>query len=282
MNCLLRKTLGWLVATRYAILRSSKLQLYDNDAAVFAIFSHNPTARVFGDVIRWLRKERFAFVSTDDLLNGRLPAGRKAWLTFDDGWLACKDVVLPIAEKEGVPFTIFVAPQETMRGEMWTANVPSERKQELYALPDEERYAIVDKMFSQHVKRSLLSVEDVKTLSRHPLVTIENHTWSHLSCAHRPTSSVMDSVAKATVAISDWTGRRPRMVCYPFGHWTDETDCAIRAAGYVPVTIQPGVMTCDALGRFRNLFYDNMSFLENSCRIVGAWRKIKDQKSGQF
>ena len=72
------------------------------------------------------------------------------------------------------------------------------------------------------------------------------------------------------------------MVCYPFGHWTDETDRAIRSAGYIPVTIRPGVMTSDAPGMYRNLFYDKMSFLENSCRIVGAWRTIKDQKSGQF
>lgn len=283
---LFRYAIGWGIGVCYAHMREEKLRQYDVECSILSIFSHNPSLAVFTEMIQYLKREGFCFLSTDDLLDRKLPAGRKAWLTFDDGWLACKDVVLPLAEKEGVPFTIFISPKETMRGEMWTAHVPPERKQELYTLPDEERYSIVDKIISETGrkagKRSLLSAEDVQKLSRHPLVTIENHTWSHLSCAHRPTVAVMDSVERATAEIESWTGRRPRMVCYPFGHWTDETDCAIRKAGYVPVTIRPGVMTSDTPGKYRNLFYDNMSFLENSCRIVGAWRKIKDQKSGQF
>lgn len=275
--------MGWCCGCLYGPLRSSKLAQYDDEKNVLSVFSHNPTEETFRSLVKWLRRERFSFVSTDDLLDGNLPRGRKAWLTFDDGWVSCKNVVLPIAGKEDVPFTIFVSPQETRRGKIWNAYMDDEQKKKLYTLDDDARYAAVDAFLATQPTRKdhLLSEADIRELGTHPLVTIENHTYTHPSCVHRPLESILESVERATETIMEWTGRRPRMMCYPFGHRSEATDRAITNMGYVPVCSRPGVMTMDTIGKFRNLFYDDMTFLENSCRVLGAWKKITEQDDGK-
>lgn len=283
---MVRKVLGWLVAQRYVAFgkRRRMVRQYDAPGSVLSIFSHNPTAVVLEDVLGWLRGQGFSFVSTDELLEmraGRLAwRSRLAWLTFDDGWAGFEERLLPILERWQVPATIFVAPEETWRGQIWTNSVmgavTAETFSAWYDLPAEARYRKVDEVLG-HIgnPRRLADEAELRRLAKHPLMTLENHTWSHLSCSHRPVEEVVEEVRKTQEALTAWTGRVPKLCCYPFGHCTEETDEALRAMGLLPVHSQPGVMTLGTLGLCRNMFTETMSAQENIGRVLGAWPKVK-------
>ena len=287
LRLLVRKIIGWCVGMFYVTIGARKRALaqYRNKGMILSIFSHNPMPEVLDGIIRWLKRNGFAFVSTDELLDIR--DGRRewtpltAWLTFDDGWQGFPDNLLPVLEKYSVPATVFVAPNETKRGYVWLTSGVMEtfgnRMRELFTMPSGERYeAIAPVIEVRNPITHLMDEDKIKALSKHSLITIENHTWTHLSASHRPVDEVISEIRQAGDVIYEWTGRKPRMVCYPFGHRTQETDIAIEKIGLIPVTSIAGPMDINALGAHRNMFTDDMSLIENVGRILGAWPRVRE------
>lgn len=62
----------------------------------------------------------------------------RVWLSFDDGWREFKDTVKVLEEFEK-PATLFVAPGETQRGDVWTNGISVEMRQRLYGVSEPER-----------------------------------------------------------------------------------------------------------------------------------------------
>ena len=282
---MIRKLIGWGVATGFALLgvRARALKRYSSPGTVLSLFGHDPKPEVLDALLRWLTRHGFTFVSTDEVLAMRAGAKpwqlRTAWLTFDDGWAGFEAQLLPILEKYHAHATIFVAPGETARGQIWTNSILSavsaETIDRLYMLPVAERYAEVDAVLAKIGNpRRLAPEEELRRLATHPLITLENHTYSHLSCGNRPTEEVLAEVEKTQQLLTDWTGRVPKLCCYPFGHYTDATDAGLRAMGLIPVHSNPGVMTVNALGDCRNMFHETMGVTENVGRVLGAWKKV--------
>lgn len=282
----IRKLAGLAVAWRYILTgaRSRAARRYDVPGTVLSFFAHDPSAAVLEPVLRWLKQHGFAFVSTDALLEmvegKRSWRPKMAWLTFDDGWAGFEQNLLPVLERYGAAATIFVAPHETARGQIWTnsvmRDVPGETWMGWYALPSEERYRQVDEVLrAVGNPRRLADETELHRLARHPLVTLENHTYTHLSASHRPVEEVVAEVRRTQEILSSWTGRMPRLCCYPFGHWTKETDRAIVSEGVIPIHSEPGVMTLATVGQVRNMCTDTMSASENIGRILGAWPTVK-------
>ena len=284
MRKFIRKAVGWGVATSYVLsgCRRRQLAAYSMNGAVLSVFGHSPRPIVLDSLLGWLVRRGFSFISTDELLSvrdgKRAWEPRMAWLTFDDGWAGFERELLPILERYQVPATIFVAPKETERGKIWTNSVMGLTSEwhKWYDLHADERYSEVDKVLAENLGkvRQLADKDELRRLSRHPLVTLENHTYTHLSCSHRPVDEVVDEVRKTQGVLTEWTGRTPRLMCYPFGHCTDETDNAIRELGLIPVSSFPGHMTVETVGRFRNMFHDAMGTQENIGRILEAWPRI--------
>lgn len=88
MRYRLRELVGFLLAWGYILSgkRRRMLKVYDDESKVLSIVGHDPTPEMLEKILRWIIGRGFTFVSTDQLLNKDLPQGRKAWLTFDDGW----------------------------------------------------------------------------------------------------------------------------------------------------------------------------------------------------
>ena len=282
---MVRCILGCCVAIWYAITgkRSRLLSYYDRPGTCLAIVGHDPKGRDLERLLRWYQQHGFRFVLPSQLERNEISGSRLAWLSFDDGWLSFKTDVLPILEKLNIPATLFIAPHETEQGQLWTNGtrpfLGAEKIHEMYSLPWPERQRLVDEVFAKYGNvRSLLSKEDVIALSRHPLVDIENHTMTHLSCSRRPVDEVMDEIIKAQTTLKEWIGKDCKLVCYPFCHCTDETDAAIRGAGFIPVRGNPGEGTVSGLGVTRNMFKDHASLQENIGRSLNAWRKVKVPK----
>lgn len=275
----LRRSVGWCVAAPFVVAgaRRRAAARYDAEGTVLSLCAHDPTPEVLGGALEGLLRRGFQFHSEDEVLRGRLRP-RAAWLSFDDGWkgfLRC----LPVLERLGVPATLFIATDATARGFLWTnalmPHLPMRRIRALYALPEAERMAVVEDVLGGRFPNTLLSPEEVARLARHPLLTLGNHSASHLSCSHRPVGEVAREIDRAQRALRTWTGVTPRLFCYPFGHRTAETDAAVRAAGLWPIGLAPGIDRVSAFGRFRNMLYDNVSTAENLCRVLGSWVPIR-------
>ena len=242
---------GWGVGLWFVVTgkRKQGLARYDEKGTILSVFSHYPTAMVNRKVLTWLLREGFKFVSTDEMLTWNsvedMPEGRIAWLTFDDGWASMKENVLPFLTEQGIPATIFVAPEDG-------AN-----------------------------KGPLLSQAEISELAKtNKLLTFENHTLTHCKCdkviaEENGTAKLADEIACARERIGELTGRSPKLMCYPYGRWNEATEEIVKGTGLVAVRSNPGVMRAGQAGEYRNLYYNDMSFLENSCRVAGAWMKIK-------
>ncbi len=284
MKYLIRKFIGWCVAILFIVTgrRYRCVRQYDKKGNIFSFYTHNPKPEVLEEVLKWLSRKGFTFISTDELLamqDGQMPWRRRcAWLTFDDGWAGFEEKLLPILEKYHCPATIFVPPREIERGQVWTNSIMSvvENIIPYYAMPAEERYKKVDKVLKKVGNpRHLASKEELIRLSQHPLITLENHTDTHLSCASRPVEEVIAEVRNVQDILTEWTGRAPKLMCYPFGHWTRETNMAIKTLNLIPVSSTQGMMTLETIGSARNMFTETMTTTENIGRILGAWVKVK-------
>ena len=115
---------------------------------------------------------------------------------------------------------------------------------------------------------------EIREVAKHPLVRIGNHTWSHLSCPHRPKAEVLDEVDRAQKTLIDWCGYAPTDFAYPFGRGTPELDAEIRRRGMMPHYTRQGLVTKETLGVARNMVYEGMSLAENLGRILMAWPKV--------
>ena len=267
-----RRLAGWCVGAAYALAGARMRAVRRLKAgAILPVVVHALPAGELERLLSWL--ERAGVLD-------------RLWLTFDDGWATVMDSI-PVLERFGVKAKVFVAPGETMRGKVWTsaagdAGVPDRVWRGWYGLGESERYekleaALRDLRGSAGQSRTagmqrfrLLTKEEVIEISRHPLIDIENHTWSHLSATHRPAEEVADEVARAQVALTEWTGRAPEWLAWPFGRGTPELDEMARAMGLKTVYTRQGY----ELPYCRNMVLAGMSFQENLGRMLGAWPKV--------
>lgn len=221
---------------------------------ILPIVFHAAKAEEVKAILGWLKKA---------------DALKHAWLSFDDGWREFKDTI-SVLEEFGKPATLFIAPGETLNGRVWTDGVDVPMRQSLYDKNQETREKALDLSLS----RRLLAEDEVREVARHPLVKIGNHTWSHLSCPHRPIAEVLDEVDRAQATLTEWSGSPPVDFAYPFGRGTPELDAEIRKRGMTPHYTRQGLVTRETFGSARNMVYEGMSLAENLGRILMAWPKV--------
>jgi len=198
------------------------------------------------------------------------------WLTFDDAWTTLQDSLL-VLEKYNVPAKVFVAPGQTLRGNVWTEEatqlgIPAKIWRSWYPLSESDRNANLSQYPVPHYPFpvTLLTKNEIVKLSKHPLISIENHTWSHLSAPHRPVEEVVAEVIKTQETLAEWTGRKPELLAWPFGRGTPALDSKISELGLKTVYTRQGY----EIGPCRNMALTGVSFQENLGRILGAWPKV--------
>ncbi len=273
----MRKTIGWCVAMAYAWKRRRTIRKM-RDGSLLPVVVHAAKAEEVRAILSWLR---------------RAGVLEQVWLSFDDGWREFKDTVRVLEEFEK-PATLFVAPGETMRGDVWTDGLTVAERQRLYQLDEQSRYneiallgdcgprgargarALPGDEVGTAVRNEapLLGEREIREIARHPLVRIGNHTWSHMSCTHRPMAEVLDEVDRAQATLTEWCGYAPTDFAYPFGRGTEELDAEIRKRGMTPHYTRQGLVTKETLGAARNMVYEGMSLAENLGRILMAWPKV--------
>jgi len=267
-----RRQIGWLVAEAYAMLgiRAAICRKCRRKGLIVPILMHAPRPDWLAEILAEL-KCRVGL--------------KRVELTFDDGRKVLKDIV-PILERFNVSATFFISPGEIFSGYNWAEERHGLRLPNfstLCGMSSEKRLALFESAFDLSGRwpsgNSLLSVEDIAELAKHPLVEIGNHTWSHMSCKRRPASEALEEIERAQKQIAEWTGKVPTKFSYPFGHGNDFLDASLRARGLTPYWLRPGLVTEATRGSARNMAYEDMTVNENIGRLLTAWPKVEEMPS---
>ena len=122
----LRKAIGWGVARAYwlAGARARAVAVVRKSGVILPIVFHAAKADEVRRILGWLKRANCL---------------DHCWLSFDDGWREFKDTVRVLEEFEK-PATLFIAPGETMRGNVWTNGLTVPERQRLYQLDEQSRY----------------------------------------------------------------------------------------------------------------------------------------------
>ena len=262
----LRPVIGWGAAQFYRLAgaRARAVAAVRKSGVILPIVFHAAKADEVRRILGWLKRANCL---------------DHCWLSFDDGWREFKDTVKVLEEFEKSA-TLFIAPGETQRGDIWTDGLTVPERQRLYGVSEPERNVFLTQRHRDTEgmwdvsDRKLLAEDEVREVAMHPLVRIGNHTWSHMSCTHRPMAEVLDEVDRAQATLTEWCGYAPTEFAYPFGRGTGELDKEIRKRGMTPHYTRQGLVTEETLGTARNMVYEGMSLAENLGRILMAWPKV--------
>jgi poly-beta-1,6-N-acetyl-D-glucosamine N-deacetylase len=270
--------------------RRRALRLFDTAPHMLNVYTHNPDRQVFERTITWLLRKGFCFVSqaevSEYLQKGEVPSKRLAWLSLDDGWEENRSNVLPFLQKHGIPATIFIAPAESQSQMHWPAVAGKFQDaigltvEQLLQKPNKRRVELV-RPFIQKAKETLapmlMSKETIQELALSPLITIENHTNTHANATQCNEHEFLEEVKLASESISQWTGRLPQMLCYPFGKWNPDVD-RLLASSQLKSSVTSdafwlNVEQQESPWRIpRILIADNRLLAEGTCRIMRCFR----------
>lgn len=259
---------------------------------ILSVYFHKPSLAEFENCIKWLKKNKFTFLSPADLyiiFERRLPFPKGAViLTVDDGWQSNKINIAQVAEKHQVPVTIFVATDPVEQGTYWWSfieeaqrrNIPTPTIQHLKTVPNEERLAIVDKLCERlYLEREAMTISQVQTISKSAWVTIGSHTASHPILNNCSDYQVFDELQQSRDKLRTWTDDDIAFFAYPNGDYTQREIQVLQELGYkMAFTVQPKYLTSDRLllnyelPRFEVI--EDASFAESVCRMVGVWEPI--------
>lgn len=186
----------------FQVLMYHELSEDPNSAGAFCI-----TPETFAADLRYLQEQGYTFCfasQADDVLSGRMPAGKYVCITFDDGYESDACLALPLLEQYGAKATFFVI----------AANV------------DTPGY---------------LSRSQLVRLAQSPSAQVGSHSYGlHKKTVAElrylfgsgQTAAITEDFQKGAAQLQEITGQQVTVLSYPNGIWNQAADRALRTAGF--------------------------------------------------
>ncbi len=243
---------------------------------------HAVDVRKLEEQFAWMKASGWHPVSVDQILDARrggrpLPP-RAVLLTFDDGYADVYDTVYPLLRKHGYPAVVALVGS-------WM---------------DVPEGGAVDYDGRKIPRRSFLSWDQVREMQRSGFVEIASHTWDlHRGIRSNPQGNtqpaavtrewrgvagyetsaelrerVRKDLARSAEAIARETGRRPRVVAWPYGRFSGDLQEAARMEGMpLMLTLESGLNHSDTPGDElrRSIVVENPPLLDFAALLEASW-----------
>ncbi len=278
----------------YLLILSGKVRKINNKASnseiILSVYFHNPTRKLFESTVKWFIKNKYKFISVEDLneiLKSEIEFPKSTVVfTVDDGWKDNKINIVSIANKYKVPVTIFATtdPIEKEEGFWWSyiskgksIGLIKKTVNELKIVPNSFRIKNLLQVKSTiKIDREALTIEELKEISSHNNIIIGSHTISHPILTKCSTRLVEYELKESKNILEKWINKPIKSFAYPNGEFKEREIEILKRNGYeIAFSTKQKYLTTDnrnqrfSIPRFDVL--ENVSFTENICRMTGVW-----------
>ncbi|HEX6428365.1 MAG TPA: polysaccharide deacetylase family protein [Niastella sp.] len=259
---------------------------------ILSLYFHKPSKAEFEFCIQWLKKKGFRFISLHDMeriIKGEMPFPKGAvLLTVDDGWQSNVSNIVEVANSHKVPVTIFVSTTPVEEGAYWWSYVQQAKKEgltpfskkALKKIPDDARLNILQDIKKKiSPARDAMTIEQVRSISGSPYITIGSHTVTHPILINCTETKVYEELKISRQKLESWTGKEVVYFAFPNGDYSSREVQILKTLNYrLAFSTHPKYLTPDMLkDRFtlpRFGFLEGASLAENICRMAGIWQPM--------
>ena len=259
---------------------------------ILSIYFHNPDKSLFEFCIKWLRKNKFCFLSEDDILaivNKKLPFPKGGViLTVDDGWKSNEQNVIAVAEKYGIPITIFITTDAIESGSYWWPYAAKARKLKMFfpsieglkKIPNKEREKILGNIKTEvTIERQALNLQQLRKASNSRYIKIGAHTVNHPILVKCEDEESFLEIKMSKAQIEEWLNIRVDSFAYPNGDYSDREINYLEQLNFTSAyTTEPDYLTRERLQKIYQLprfcVFEDISKAEAICRMTGVWQRF--------
>ena len=255
---------------------------------IHSLYYHNPNPEGVEKMVRYHLRGGYKFISVEELygiLKREKPLKEKlAFISFDDGWQGNLRL-LPIIEKYNVPICIFVATEPLVSGNFWWEYVAKEignkKTQDFKKLPYKEFYTRLEGYKKRNpLLRSALTIDELRTISRHPLVSIQSHTVNHPILTHCPDAVVERELADSKQWLMELTGHDVFAFSYPNGSLTKREVEACKRHYSMAFTTEPNNISITGDMYLLPRYALTGDYHRDLLKIWGIWDPLKKAVKG--
>lgn len=253
---------------------------------ILSLYFHNPSPRVFENVIKWCVYHKYRFVNLDEMYNtitGKIcPNERIVFISFDDGWRTNLDL-LPIVEKYSVPITIFVTTEPIISGNYWWEYglnlYGANEVEKIKKLPYAQFKEVVSEIKTKcNLIRSAINESELEKLIKHPLVSVQSHTVTHPILTNCDMATLTYELSESKKYLEEKLKKEVIAFSYPNGNVGMREMEAVKKAGYkIAFTTQPINIDIGKTNIFlvpRRAMNTYGGKYENIAKILGIWQKF--------
>ena len=202
------------------------------------------------EFIQYFRQAGYEFPVPDRLTHDLHPSGRYVLITFDDGYYNNLRM-LPLLQEFKVPAVFFITTGNVQRQEcFWWDVIHRERHRQGIPRTDislEQKQ--LKQLHHQDIRQHLIdnfgadcftpwsdtdrpmSVTELQSFAREPLVYIGNHTSDHYILDNYPEKEVIQQIKQGQTELEQILGFSPRLIAYPNGNYAQSALDAARNCG---------------------------------------------------
>jgi peptidoglycan/xylan/chitin deacetylase (PgdA/CDA1 family) len=261
----------------------------DDKNEILSIFFHSPSKKLFDKILKWLFKNNYKIISLEELniiINQKLKIEKLAIITFDDGWKKNLELLDSI-EQYKVPVAIFIPTEAIESGNYWF---------EYARLIGQHKYSGIKKIkefknlstpllnnkikvikSNYELKRSCITLDELKKINENKLITIGSHTITHPILKQCSIEMQEQELSQSKAILSKWLGREIEYFAFPNGDFDENTIRIAKSCNYkLCFTTKPGRINVDNIDPFRIPRYcidDKGGYFESVAKILGIWQK---------